>query len=200
MAIFYLQQMTGLHIKKKHYYNNMKKLITIIFATIFFTGNVSIAESDLWDHFGDQNVYGQKAVSDEEFDKALESKLKKRKKRDKNIPKGNEFHQSNETEFLKDTKDELPILCIPADLKFSDNVVLPTGHYQVIGEKRNGKPYLKFYQAHYMIAEIPAQETQDDFNEDNVHFVRLIENGEKQVKIIFGSIDFNAYSIINIAE
>lgn len=178
----------------------MKKLIAIIFTLIFFCGNVSLAEGDMWDYFGDQNSYGQKAVSDEEFDQALESKTKKRKKRDKNIPKGEEFHQSNETQFIKDAEKELPILCVPVNLSVGENEVLPIGHYQVMGEKKNGKPYLKFYQAHYLMAEIPAKETHDDFNQETVHFVNLLDNGEKQVKIIFGSLDFNAYSIVNVAE
>ena len=50
------------------------------------------------------------------------------------------------------------------------------------------------------MAEIPAVETHDDFNQETVHFVNLLENGDKQVKIIFGSLDFNAYSVVNIAE
>ncbi len=179
----------------------MRKIITIIFSIIFFAGNMSFADGDLWDNFGDQNVYGQMPVSDEQFEKALESKLKKkRKKRDKNIPKGEEFHQSNETQFIKEAEEELPILCVPANLIVSENKVLPPGHYQIMGEKLNGKPVLKFYQAHYLIAEIPAVETDDDFNQETVHFVNILDNGEKQVKIIFGSIDFNAYSIINIVE
>ena len=59
---------------------------------------------------------------------------------------------------------------------------------------------MKFYQAHFLIAEVPAVETQDDFNQETVHFVKILDNGEKQVKIIFGSLDFNAYTIVNIAE
>lgn len=176
----------------------MRKIIAIIFSVIFLTG-IAAKSEDLWDNYGDQNVYGQKAVSDEDFNKALESK-KKRKKRDKNIPKGNEFHQSNETQFIKDAEDELPILCVTADLAAGGDKVLPVGHYQVKGEKIDGKPVLKMYQAHYLIAEIPAVETDDDFGQETVHFVNLLDNGENQVKIIFGSLDFNAYSIINIAE
>ena len=68
------------------------------------------------------------------------------------------------------------------------------------GEKKNGKLYLKFYQAHYLMAEIPAVETHDDYDQETVHFVKILDNGEKQLKIIFGSIDFNAYSVVDIAE
>ena len=191
--------MIGLLIRKKHYYKYMRKILVIIFALLFFTGNASFADTDIWDYFGDQNVYGQKPVSDKEFEQALESK-KKKKKRDKNIPKGAEFHQSNETQFIKQAEEEMPVLCVPVEIKLSENEILPVGHYQISGEKKNGKPYLKFYQAHYLMAEIPAVETHDDFNQETVHFVNLLENGDKQVKIIFGSLDFNAYSVVNIAE
>lgn len=198
-AIFFILQMIGLLIKKKHYYKYMRKILTALFAIIFFAGNASFAEGEIWDYFGDQNVYGQKPVSDKEFEQALESK-KKKKKRDKNIPKGEEFHQSNETQFIKQAGEELPVLCVPVSIKLSENEILPVGHYQVAGEKKNGKPYLKFYQSHYLMAEIPAVETPDDFNQETVHFVDILNNGEKQIKIIFGSIDFNAYSLVDIAE
>ena len=177
----------------------MRKIITILFAIIFFAGNASFAEGEMWDYFGDQNVYGQKPVSDKEFEQALESK-KKKKKRDKNIPKGEEFHQSNETQFIKQAEEEMPVLCVPANIRLSEDEILPVGHYQVDGEKKNGKLYLKFYQAHYLMAEIPAVETQEDYDQETVHFVKILDNGEKQLKIIFGSIDFNAYSVVDIAE
>ena len=177
----------------------MRKILTALFAIIFFAGNASFAEGEIWDYFGDQNVYGQKPVSDKEFEQALESK-KKKKKRDKNIPKGEEFHQSNETQFIKQAGEELPVLCVPVCIKLSENEILPVGHYQVAGEKKNGKPYLKFYQSHYLMAEIPAVETPDDFNQETVHFVDILNNGENEIKIIFGSIDFNAYSVVDIAE
>ena len=186
--------MIGLLIRKKHYYKYMRKILTI-----FFAGNASFAEGDIWDYFGDQNVYGQKPVSDKEFEQALESK-KKKKKRDKNIPKGAEFHQSNETQFIKQAEEEMPVLCVPVEIKLSENEILPVGHYQISGEKKNGKPYLKFYQSHYLMAEIPAVETSDDYNQETVHFVKILDNGEKQIKIIFGSLDFNAYSVVDIAE
>lgn len=167
---------------------------------LFFIGLLSCdiaLGDDLWDNYGDTNVYNQKTVTDEEFDKALESKT--RKKRNKNIPRGSESHQSNETEFLKEAKEDLPVLCVPTDLILGDKI-LPVGHYQIIGEKINGKPVIKFYQAHYLIGQTPAIETNDDFNKETVTFVDILDNGEKQVKIIYGSLDFNAYSVIDIAQ
>ena len=138
-------------------------------------------------------------MSDQEFEKALESK-KGKKKRDKNIPKGENFSKSNETEQLSSTTKEPQILLIPLNLKTFNNLIIPIGHYEVEGVKENGNVYLKLYQAHNVIAKIPATETNDDFNEPTINFVKLLPHGENHVQIIYGGIDFNAYSIIDIAE
>lgn len=178
----------------------MRKFFTIFFGIlILLTGNISYAEGDLWDNFGDQNVYGQKPVTDEEFEKALESKQKKKKK-DKNIPKGEEFRQSNETDFVNNIKENLPIICISAPLKIGEEGVLPVGHYQVKGEIQNGQPRIKLYQSHYLMADFPATETNEDFDQPEINFVGLLDYNENQYKLIFGSVDFNAYAIVNIAQ
>ncbi len=177
----------------------MKKLLVILFAIILSAENFAFAEGDLWDNYGDQNVYGQKPVSEKEFEQALESK-KGKKKRDKNIPKGESFMQSNETDAIINTSKELPILLIPLNLKQADGTIIPTGHYQVEGIKENGTPYLKLYQAHYVIAKLPATETNDDFGEKTINFVKLIPHGSTHIQIVFGNVDFNAYSVIDIAE
>ena len=177
----------------------MKKFLTLLFIIIFFSGNITFAEGDLWDNFGDQNVYGQKPVSDQDFQKALESK-KGKKKKDKNIPKGESFSQSNETESLTTTVKEPQILLIPLNLKADEDAIIPPGHYEVKGERENGKIYLKLYQSHYMIAKLPATETNDDFGEQTINFVKLIPHGDYHVQIIYGSLDFNAYSIIDTAD
>lgn len=177
----------------------MRKIIIIIFAIIISAGNFVFADGDLWDNYGDQNIYGQKPVSDKEFEQALESK-KGKKKRDKNIPKGESFQQSNETDSIINVSKELPVLLIPLNLKSPDGSIIPTGHYQVEGFKENGKTYLKLYQSHYVIAKLTAEETNDDFGETSINFVKLIPHGEAHVQIVFGNVNFNAYSVIDIAE
>lgn len=177
----------------------MKKFLVILFILIISCGEFAFADGDLWDNFGDQNVYGQKPVSDQDFEKALESKQKK-KKRDKNIPKGESFHQSNETNAIVDTSKEPDVLLIPLNLKVGEAGIVPIGHYEVVGEKVDGTIFLKLYQAHDLIAKIPAEETEDDFNEPTIKFVKLLPHGETHVEIIYGGVDFNAYAIIDIAD
>lgn len=183
--------------KNFYYYINMKKLITLIFCILLSTNGTAFAD-DLWDNYGDHNIYDQKPISDKEFEQALDKK-KGKQKRNKSIPKGSEFHQSNETQFIKEAEMEMPILCVPVKL-IIDGKILPEGHYQIKAERKDDKTYLKFYQAHFVKAEAPAFETQDDFDKESVHFVELLSVNEKQVKIIFGSIELNAYAIIDIAE
>lgn len=174
----------------------MKKFLLYLLI-IIFSYNPAVADGDLWDNFGDQNTYGQQAVTDKEFEQALESK-KRKKKRDKNIPKGEEFSQSNETEIISKNSKEIPILMVPLDLKVDAVNIIPIGHYQVESEKKDNQIFLKFYQAHSLIAKIPAEETNDDFGEETINFVKLRDHGENHVEIIYGGLDFNAYTILEI--
>ena len=177
----------------------MKKLLAVVFSIIVSTGNFALAD-DLWDNFGDSNVYGQKAVTDQEFDQALQSKQKKTKKKTekKDTKNGEAFSQSNETEILADTTKELPVLLVPIPLKIKENYILPIGHYQVEGVKEDDEVFINLYQAHDLIAKIPAEETDDDFGEDTINFARLNPHGDYHVELLFGGVDFNAFAIIDI--
>ncbi|MBO5385956.1 hypothetical protein J6A64_06545 [bacterium] len=187
-------------------------IVSMAFTPSVFADDVDLpASGDLWDNWGtSQDFYGQdkKGVSDEEFDKAIEQVKDKqsrglfgRKKRNKNIPKGEEFSQSNESEILdvQVDKDALPVVSLPVELVVGDGV-LPVGHYQIQGERKEDKVYLKFYQAHNLFAEFPAVETQDDFGEEEILFARWFPEGENKIKIIYGSLDFNAYTFVQIKE
>ena len=167
----------------------MKKFLSLTLILSFIFANASFAEGDLWDSFGDQNFYGNKPVSDSDFDKALASK--KKEKKPKKI-KGDSYQESNETEIINQKAEELPIVCINTDVKLINDSVLPVGHYQVTSEKINNKIYLKLYQGHYLMAELEAVETLDDFDQPEINFADFITDGNIY-KLIFGSIDYNAY-------
>lgn len=181
----------------------MKKILIFLLFIFVFSANSAMANDDLWDNFGDQNVYNQKPVSDKEFNSVLD-KLKNRTKKkekikDKDLKGGESFQQSSETDFIKNIPAELPVLLVPLNLTIKDDAILPIGHYQIKGQKENGKIYLKFYQSQDLMASIPAIETTDDFNQPSINFVKLIEHTSNQIKIIYGSIDFNAYAVVDIA-
>lgn len=177
----------------------MRKIFVLLFSLIIPFSS-SVFADDLWDNFGDSNVYGQHSVSDEEFEKALETKKSRGRKlkKDKNVPKGETFSQSNETEIINDTKSELPVLMVPIPLKIQGDYIIPIGHYQVEGEKdESGNVFIKLYQAHDVIAKIPAEETNDDWGEDVINFVKLQPHGDYHAEILYGGLDFNAFAIID---
>ena len=167
----------------------MQKVLSLVLVLLLTGSNLVYADGDLWDNFGDHNVYGTKAVSDKDVEKAIE--IKGGGQKPKKI-KGNEFHQSNETEVINQKAAELPVVCITTDVKLPDDAILPVGHYQVMTEKVNDKIYLKLYQGHYLMAELEAYETLDDFDEPEINFADFISDGNVY-KLVFGSIDYNAF-------
>ena len=204
--------MSGLLFIKNYYHYHMKKILALLI--IFALNSIPAIADDmdftsvgeLWNIEHPNLDQEAKPVSDEEFEKAIEemdakvNKWKNRVERWKR-PRGEAFSQGNESEQIKTEtgKDSLPVLCVPFDLQIGENI-LPVGHYQVKGEYVENKPVLKFYQAHYLMAKLPATETNEDFNDEEILFVKLIPQNEKSVKILYGSLDFNAYAIVNTAE
>jgi hypothetical protein len=191
----------------------MKKLFSyIILLSIIFLGTSVFADDidlpstgDLWDNWNStqENYREDKNVSDEDFDKAINKIKEKTNKREaklkkKQIPKGEEVHQSNESEVINNevSDDSLPVVSIPIGLLI-DNEILPVGHYQIKGEKdENGNPSIKFYQAHYLMAQVPAIETNEDFDEETITFGKWIPEDDNHIKVIFGTMDINVYAII----
>lgn len=178
----------------------MKKLF-ILFFMFFLCCNAVMADDD-WGSVGEIKELDipdkPQFFSDQDFQKAVESKQKKKK--NKNIPKGENYRQSDETDTIINTKTELPILVVPLEVNAGGDSVITPGYYQVVGEKVDGKPILKLYQAHTLIAQLPAVETRDDFDQEYVNFVKLINHGSGRAKIIFGNLDFNAYTVVNFYD
>ena len=56
--------------------------------------------------------------------------------------------------------------------------------------------YLSFYQSQFLKGKVKAKETNNDYNQETIDFVELIPYNDKYVKIIFGSLDFNAYAFV----
>lgn len=176
----------------------MQKVIFTILSILLISANPVFAEGDLWENFGDQNAYGtSKYVSDKEFQQAIDSKKHEKKKPKK--MKGDSYQQSDETNVINQIPKELPVVCINSPIKINDDASLPIGHYQVISEKRGDKIYLKLYQGHYLITEFEAIETLDDFDEPEINFANFILDGNIY-KLIYGSIDYNAYVNLEPAE
>ena len=196
----------------------MKKILTLgLFIALVITASpLAIADDvdapatgDLWDNWNTrQDEREAKPVSDEDFDKALkqvDQKVNKWKNwaEKRKIPKGEEFSQSNETEIINNEQEKadnsLPVLTFPFELQIGEDY-MPVGHYQIKGEKVDGTVVFKFYQGNIEMAQIPATETNDDFNSETITFSKWEAQGDNEIKIMYGSMNLNAYAFVPIRE
>ena len=100
-----------------------------------------------------------------------------------------------EKESLK-PKSEGCLINISVNLLAGENII-EKGYYNVIGEKeKNGDIYLSFYQSQYLCGKIKARITENDYGEEEINFVKLLPYNDEFVKVVFGSLDFNAYAYV----
>ncbi len=189
----------------------MKKFLTLLLITLFLPC-FSYADDD-WDNFSDIDRAwdGQKSITNKEFEEAINTiegnkKQKEEKKRKKMIKKvsggGESLHPDLNPDSevkvmtpLKENEDGM-LLNVPVHMIINQEK-LEKGFYKVIGEKdKNNNIYLLFYQSQFLKGKIKAQETEDDYGQETIDFVELIPHNNKFVKVIFGSLDFNAYAYI----
>lgn len=202
----------------------MKKLLSIIVAllllnTLFIGAGMVVGHKflppayaegdDLWSSFNTDisSPKEQRFVSDEEFEAALKKKNKKLDKWKKILlnngsPRGEQFSQSDETEAINNNQGadaSLPVLALPVEVKVGEGYI-PVGHYQVEGKNENGRITLSLYQAHNLIARIPATETNEDYEQEEILFASWVNADDNHLKIIYGSLDFNAYALVDIMQ
>lgn len=142
---------------------------------------------------------GQKPVTDEEFQKTL-NRVKSKQKKGKNKIKGKGFNEESSGTHIDEAAEKNSVLSVPLNLINGDGIEIPIGHYKIVGTKKDKEVYLDFYQSSNLVARVPAIETESDFNEMNINFVKLMPYDSKRIKIIYGSIDFNAYTFIRIEK
>lgn len=185
----------------------MKKILIIFLVSfiifvlpVFAEDSGSGGIEDMYSSGFDKGFGGQKQITDEEFQKILEQvKEKQNKKKNKKI-KGQSFSDDNSKEHIGETMDKNILLSLPVALINNDGAEIPVGHYKIVGEKDKDKVYLSFYQSATLIAKVPAMETRDDFGEMGINFIKVLPYNEKRVKIIFGSMDFNAYTYVQLEQ
>lgn len=186
----------------------MKKIFVLL--TLLLISPTIMAED--WDDFSDINRMwdNQKSVTNQEFEEVMEKleekaeqkEVKKRKKLFKKISGGgtslhgdlNPDKEIKELQSLKKDDTEGTLINIPVTISIGD-IFLEKGYYKTIGEKdkKTGKVYLNFYQSQFFKAKLEVTETESDFNEETLDFAKIIPVNESFVKLIYGSLDFNAY-------
>ena len=187
-------------------------LLMIAFSLIL----PSYAES--WDDFSnlDRMWDGQKSITNQEFEQVMEKLEEKgkqkeekqvKKKRKKFFGSGTTLHNElnpdinvQEIPELKSEKEDL-LVNIPVQLVIGGKL-LERGYFKVLPEidEETGKKYVSFYQSQFFKGKIEVTETEEDYGEDLLDFAKIIPYNESFVKLIFGSIKFNAYAFIPFIE
>lgn len=192
----------------------MKQFLCILLFILLFLSN-SVYADDFFDNYTgiDKAWDGQKSVTNKEFEDAINTLTKDKQKKDEKVKKkkikkisggGTSLHKNLEPMSEISAQDTLKkkgdfdgqLLNIPVNL-IIDGSVLDKGYYNVFGEKdKNGEIYLSFYQAHYLKGKIKASETKNDFDDEYLDFVKIEPYNDDYVKIMYGSLEFNAYSFV----
>lgn len=174
-----------------------------------------LAEEVNWSKYDniDNSWDGQKIITNKQFEEtmsALEAKKNKKinRKHERAIRrfKGNSLDASTDV-HKNDIQSQSPmaeiddcqLINIPVDIVLNGQAI-EKGYYKIVGEKKDKAVYLDLYQAYKLVAKIKAQETNDDFNQEYVQFVKLLPYNNHQMKLIFGNVTFNAYAILNFIE
>lgn len=186
----------------------MRKIIIILLGLFLLvlpafaddeSGGNNIEDAYKYTQGVENGFVGQKMITDEQFQKALsEVKAKQKKGKKKNALKGNSFNEESSGDYIHETKDNVTLLTLPVELQNNDGADIPIGLYKIVGEKNDNGVYLDFYQSSECVAKVPALETNSDFGEPDINFVKLIPYDNNRVKIIYGSMDFNAYTFVRI--
>jgi len=190
-----------------------KKLFILLIALMI--SYPVLANDDDWSNYDniDKAWDGQKIITNKQFEdtlNALKAKQtnKKNKQHEKAIRrfKGNSLDANMDVH--KDTigsqtpmgaTDDCQLINIPVDVVLNGQAI-EQGYYKIVGEKTDSGVYIELYQAYKLIAKIRAQETNDDFNQEYIQFVKLLPYNDHQMKIIYGCVAFNAYALINFVE
>jgi|SRR5574344_911480 hypothetical protein len=183
----------------------MKKIFFIILALIIFSLPIN-AEEDLSTGIDGLTNFthgfdGQKQITDEEFEKTLSEVEAKQKKNKKKKPfKGQGHNQQDEFQHIKELQQEPALLNLPVNIMLNSGVKIPSGHYKVVGKKTRQDTIVEFYQGAGLVASVPVFEIENDFNENNINFIKIVPYDNEFVKLIFGSLDFNAYTFLPIEQ
>ena len=195
---------------------SMRKLIALsLFLSLLFSP-VAFSDDFFDSYTGIDHAWdGQKPVTNTEFEEAINTLTEKQKKKEEKAKKkkikkisggGTSLHKGLEPMSEISAQDTLKekgefdgqLLNMPVSF-IIDGKVLEPGYYNVFGEKdKKGDVYLSFYQAHYFKGKIKAHVTKNDFDDENLDFVKAEPYDEDYIRVMYGSLDFNAYTYLRI--
>ena len=191
----------------------IRKFVILSFVFALSTCTLSYAAS--WDSFDgiDNSWDGQKAITNKEFEDTMnaleQNKHKQEAKQQRRLFrkfKGDSLHDEcsakKNSEIKADSVTEEgseQLLNIPYDL-YINGQKLDRGFYQAIAERNEKGIFVNLYQAYSLKSKIKVRETEDDFDQKELNFIKLVPYDNERMMLIYGCIDFNAYALINYTE
>ncbi len=184
----------------------MKKF-WITFLVLSLSCGCCFSEDD-WDDFikiDTEAKNQQKVVTEDEFEKTMKmfekkptwkEKRAKKKMGDAIIP--NAQDSSMKTDVYKGMYETYPTMMIPAHLVTNDMQEVPIGYYRIMSVSKSGTHYLNFYQGNALIAKIKANPTDNDYNQKTLNYAKIIPISDNQLRIIYGDLDCNLETVVNI--
>lgn len=192
----------------------MKKILSAILmiltsGTVFAVTNINASDYEDFD----STWAGQKVITNKEFEDTMTALEEKKNKKDakqkaKKLKKfkGESLHKDLDAtiedlpdQTIKDPDLEEQVVLLHVDT-IIDGKVLEKGYYRAIGEKKDGKVFINLYQSHELKARINAHETDDDFGEQDIMFIKVLPYKDGVLKLIYGSIEVNAYAFVRYIE
>lgn len=169
----------------------MKKLFVLCLC-LFFIPAFAFAEDDEWGSVYDNLKEFEKpvpAVTDKEFNDVIKSKMGKKKKNKNSY----ENIQAHDMSSLTDLEETYPSILVMQKFYTDDNKIIDEGYYKAvvsIPKNKYEKHYVHFFQGHTHKGKIRMYETNNDYDEPEINYAKIIEeNGT--LKFIYGNIDCN---------
>lgn len=192
----------------------MQKLLFLVMVCLISNSAFAVSNINASDYEDFNNTLsGQKSITNKEFDEVVDALEKKKKAKEEKAQKkklkkfkGESLHKDLDAtiedlpdQTIEDPELEEQVILFHVDMVI-DGKIIEKGYYRAFAEKENGVLYLKFFQAHNLVAKLKARETDDDFGEQDIMFVKLLPYKDGIMKIIYGSVDYNTYAFIRYVE
>ena len=194
----------------------MKKLLATFFAVMILALAVA-AEDDIidMDIIDAPSFPDRKAVTQEQFDKALEQKQQKSRGL---IQKFRDWLKRNEPEndpalrnFKPDSPGEMgmratdfnnikPNIVLATDIIDSYGKIIPKGHYQIAFSNKDNSKLISFMQGATIYGSIRAIDTTDNTEENDIVYARIVYPSQDVARVIFSNLDVCVEGFARIAN
>lgn len=196
----------------------MKKFLTTFFAILLFSSCV-FAEDDFIDMdmnlIDSPSISGRKAVTQEQFDKAMEQKQNRSKgliqkfrdflgrNKPENDPNLKNFKSDIPNEMgmsAKEINAQKPNLVLSSDIIDSYGQIIPKGHYQITFSDKDDMKTINFMQGLNTYGSIKAIDTKDNWESNSIIYARIVYPSQNVARIIFSNLDVCVEGFARIAE